>query len=218
VIDPLSLKNKAISTKTASRFLGKYGVHTGRPIISQVSRFDKWKDPIGVVKVFELVRKKKDCQLVLLGNFAADDPEAGQELIKLEKAVKKSSYSKDIHILTARDADNDLLVNAVQKTSAVVLQKSVKEGFGLTVTEAMFKGTPVVASEVGGIPLQIKHEENGFLAPPRAYRKFADYIVYLLDNETARKKMGQAARQTVKEKFLITRLLLDWLKLFNQYL
>ena len=214
-IDPLSVKNKPVSQTKISNYLSKFGIEQKKPIISQISRFDPWKDPIGVVRVFELVRKTMDCQLVLLGQFATDDPEGQKILLSLEKKVDKSPYKNDIKLLVV---DNAFLVNCLQRTSAVVIQKSIKEGFGLTVSEALYKETPVVASNIGGIPIQISDGLNGFLHNPRDFKGFSKSIVKLLKDEKLRISMGKAGKEHVKKNFLLTRLLLDWLDLMNNVL
>ena len=214
-IDPLTAKNKAVSETKVSKYLEKFGIDRKKPIISQVSRFDPWKDPIGVVKIFERVRKKMDCQLVLLGQFATDDPEGHKILRSLQKKVDKSSFKHDIKLVVV---DNAFLVNCLQRASSVVIQKSLKEGFGLTVTEALYKGTPVVASNVGGIPLQVIDGENGFLHNPHDLKGFSTSVLKLLKDEKLRTAMGKAGKEHVKKNFLITRLMLDWLYLMNNLL
>jgi trehalose synthase len=214
-IDPVTAKNKPVSETKISKYLAKFGIDRKKPIISQVSRFDPWKDPIGVVKIFERARKKMDCQLVLLGQFATDDPEGHKILLSLQKKVDKSSFKNDIKLLVV---DNAFLVNCLQRASAVVIQKSLKEGFGLTVTEALYKGTPVVASKVGGIPLQVLDGENGFLHSPQDLKGFSDSVLKLLKDEKLRATMGKAGKEHVIKNFLITRLMLDWLYLMNKVL
>ena len=214
-IDPLTAKNKPVSETKIYKYLEKFGIDCKKPIISQVSRFDPWKDPIGVVKVFERVRKKMISQLVLLGQFATDDPEGQKILQSLQKKVEKSPFKSDIKLLVV---DNAFLVNCLQRASSVVIQKSLKEGFGLTVTEALYKGTPVVASKVGGIPLQVIDGENGFLHNPHDLNSFSNSIIKLLKDEKLRTTMGKAGKEHVKKNFLITRLMLDWLYLMNNVL
>jgi trehalose synthase len=214
-IDPVTAKNKPVSETKMAKYLAKFGIDRKKPVISQVSRFDPWKDPIGVVKVFELIRKKMDCQLVLLGQFAADDPEGQKVLQSLQKKVDKSPFEKDIKLLVV---DNAFLVNCLQRASSVVIQKSLREGFGLTISEALYKGTPVVASKVGGIPLQVIDGVNGFLHNPQDFKGFSDSVIKLLKDEKMRMAMGQAGKEHVKKNFLITRLMLDWLVLFNRVL
>jgi trehalose synthase len=214
-IDPVTVKNKPVTDAKISKYLEKFGIERKKPIISQVSRFDPWKDPIGVVKVFERVRKKMNCQLVLLGQFATDDPEGQKVLQSLEKKVDKSPFKEDIKLLIV---DNAFLVNCLQRASSVVIQKSLREGFGLTIAEAMYKGTPVVASNVGGIPIQVKDGVNGFLHNPSDYNGFSCSIIKLLIDEKLRVEMGKAGKELVKENYLITRLMLDWLILLNKEL
>ena len=214
-IDPVAAKNKPVSETKISKFLEKFGVDRKKPIISQVSRFDPWKDPIGVVKVFERVRKKMDCQLVLLGQFATDDPEGHKILMSLQKKVDKSPFKNDIKLLIV---DNAFLVNCLQRASSVVIQKSLKEGFGLTISEALYKETPVVASKVGGIPTQVIDGVNGFLHNPKDYNGFSASIIKLLKDEKLRAEMGKAGKEYVEQNFLITRLMLDWLYLMNKVL
>ena len=213
-IDPLSHKNKSISDSDISKYLKKYGVPTDKPIITQISRFDKWKDPVGVVEVFKRVKEKVDCRLVLCGSMATDDPEGLIIFDKIKQHAKQLIKNKDIILITA---ENSILVNALQRTSAVIIQKSIREGFGLTVTEALWKETPVVTSNVGGIPLQITDGENGFLLEPYDLDGFADKTIELLKNPGLAKEMGRKGMETVKEKFLTTRILSDYLDLLNEF-
>jgi trehalose synthase len=214
-IDPLSSKNKQVSEGEIDWYMNKFGVDRSRPIISQVSRFDKWKDPVGVLKIFDLVRKRMDCQLVLLGQFASDDPEGQRIFQRVEQRMQKCKYKNDVILLVI---DNNFLVNCLQRASSVVIQKSLKEGFGLTVSEALYKGTPVVASNVGGIPLQVLDGVNGFLHEPADYFGFSNSIIKLLKDEKLRQQMGKNGREHVRKNFLITRLMLDWLTLFDSLL
>jgi trehalose synthase len=212
-IDPVTAKNKPVSETKITKYLEKFGIDRKKPIISQVSRFDPWKDPIGVVKVFERVRKTTDCQLVLLGQFATDDPEGHKILLSLQKKVDKSPFKNDIKLVVV---DNAFLVNCLQRASSVVIQKSLKEGFGLTVAEALYKGTPVVASKVGGIPLQVLDGVNGFLHSPHDIKGFSDSVIKLLKDEELCDTLGKTGKEHVKKNFLITRLMLDWLHLMNK--
>ena len=212
-IDPLTPKNKPVSENKITKYLSKFEIDRKKPIISQVSRFDPWKDPIGVVKVFEGIRRKMNCQLVLLGQFATDDPEGHKIILSLQKKVEKSSFKNDIKLLVV---DNAFLVNCLQRASSVVIQKSLKEGFGLTVAEALYKGTPVVASNVGGIPLQVVNGVNGFLHEPHNLRGFSDSVIKLLKEEKLRVTLGNAGKEHVRKNFLITRLMLDWINLMNK--
>ncbi len=209
-IDPLNLKNKQISTSTISRYLSKSGINEEKPILCQVSRFDKWKDPEGLIKIFNLIKKKIDCQLVLVGSMASDDPE-GQEIFEnLEKLVQEG---KDIHLLINAP---DIVINALQRASSVVIQKSLKEGFAITVSEALWKGVPVVASNVGGIPSQVIDGKNGYLIDPFDFNGFAEKITYLIKHPAIAKNMGKYGKNYVKNNFLITRHLLDYIQLMKK--
>jgi len=212
-IDPLSSKNIEISEKDVSKYLTKFGVHTDKPLITQISRFDKWKDPGGVIRVFKLVKKKVDCRLVLCGNIATDDPEGVRMYERVEKEARSLAERGDIVLVTDPAASNFIFVNALQRISSVIIQKSIKEGFGLVVAEALWKGTPVVASNVGGIPLQIMDGENGFLVDPHDNQGFADGIIRILQDPDLSKEMGRKGKEHVRKNFLITRLLMDYLDL-----
>jgi len=211
-IDPLIEKNVPKKKSELIKILKKQGIILKKPIISQISRFDKWKDPIGVIKVFKEIKKKIDCQLVLLGNLSIDDPEATEILKEIRR---RANHDPDIKILL-NVKDNDRVVNALQTLSHIVLQKSLKEGFALTVSEAMWKGTAVVGTNVGGIPLQIKNGKTGFLVNNN--QECVTVCLKLLKNKNIREKIGREAKKRVKEKFLITRHILDYLKLFYFYL
>jgi len=205
-IDPLSYKNRPISDADAKAKLREYKIPTDKPIVTQISRFDRWKDPEGVIKAFKIARKQVDCTLVLLGNAATDDPEG-------EQVFESLLGSKEERILILPFGDDTALVNALQSRSAVVLQKSVREGFGLTVTEAMWKGTPVIGGNVGGIRYQIHNGVNGYLV--NSVEEAAKRIVTLVKNKKLRNQMGKKARESVRRKFLTTRLLEQYLDLFN---
>ncbi len=211
-IDPLTVKNTEIDEKTKDKYLDKYDIEDDKPIISQISRFDKWKDPQGVIEVFDLVKEEIDCRLVLLGAMATDDPE-GPKIY--ESIMEKTKDRDDIIVI---NKESDILVNVLQRVSSVVIQKSLKEGFGLTVTEALWKGSPVVASEVGGIPLQITDEETGFLVDPENYEEVANKIIEILRDPELGAKLGGSARKQVKEHFLITEQLLSWLEVLKRAL
>ena len=211
-IDPLSAKNKPLDKNTIKKYLNKFGISNNRPIITQISRFDKWKDPEGVVKVFELVKKEVDCQLVLCGNLATDDPE-GRKIY--ERVSQKVKNRNDVILILE---ENNILVNALQTTASVVLQKSIREGFGLTVTEALWKKRPVVASEVGGIPLQIIDGKTGFLVEPNDIEGCARKVVQILKEPELARQLGENGHAHVKENFLITRSMLDNLDLMEELL
>ncbi len=206
-IDPFSIKNRDLSEKEIDERLRHYEIPTDLPLVVQISRFDRWKDPEGVIEAFKIARKEVDATLVLLGNVATDDPEGEEVYASLLK-------KKDERIIILSREDT-ALVNALQSRAAVVVQKSIREGFGLTVAEAMWKGTPVVGGNVGGIRYQIKDGENGFLVS--LVEETADRIVKLLKDKKLREEMGQKARKTVKEHFLMIRLLERYIDLFNSF-
>ena len=211
-INPLTLKNREIPEKTVMKYVTKAGVPTDKPIISQISRLDPWKDPEGVVDVFNLVKEKCDCRLVLCYNSATDDPEGLAMYTKVYRKAKRLVDRGDVIFVVG---NNEILVNSIQRISSVIVQKSLKEGFCLAVTEALWKEKPVVASNVGGIPAQIKDGENGFLLDPRDDEGFADRIIHVLKNPKEAPALGSKAKETVREKFLITRLLSDYLDMLD---
>ncbi|MBW1839740.1 MAG: glycosyltransferase [Deltaproteobacteria bacterium] len=207
-IDPISDKNRELSGKKVESVFKKFGIDRSRPVVTQVSRFDYLKDPIGVIKAYRLVKKNVDCQLVLAGGGATDDPEGAEVL---EKVKNEAKGDKDIFILLLPPASH-LEINALQRGSTIVLQKSLREGFGLTVAEALWKARPVIASAVGGIPLQIKHEYSGILT--HTIEGTAYWIKRLLNDPEYAKSLGVNGREHVKNHFLITRHLRDYLMLF----
>jgi trehalose synthase len=206
-IDPFSIVNKELGEEEISERLSHYDIPTDLPLVVQISRFDRWKDPEGVIKAFKLARREVDCTLVLLGNVATDDPE-GEEVYN----SLRENREERIIIQSVQDG---ALVNALQRRAAVILQKSLREGFGLTVSEAMWKGTPVIGGNVGGIRYQIEDEINGFLVS--SAEEAAVRIVQLIKDEKLRKTMGQRARETVRQKFLLTRYLEQYLDLFSSF-
>ena len=214
-INPCSPKNIDLSPKEITKHCKKFNIPTDKPIITQVSRFDRLKDPSGVIKVFRKVKSKIDCRLVLCGSMAVDDPEGIKIYEQILNCTQKMIDKKDIIIF---NVESDILVNVLQRISSVIIQKSIKEGFGLTVSEALWKETPVVASNVGGIPLQITDGKNGFLVEPLDCNGFADRIIYLLENPSIAEKIGKNGKEVVREKFLITRLLADYIDLLNELL
>ncbi len=211
-INPLSPKNVTISDRAIQEQLAKADVPMDKPLITQVSRLDPWKDPEGVIDVFKMVKEKVDCRLVLCYNVASDDPEGLQMYKKVQRKANKMLETGDILLVIG---NSEKLVNAIQKFSSVVIQKSIKEGFCLAVTEAMWKGTPVVASNVGGIPSQIQDGTCGYLLEPQDNEGFADRITHLLKNPDEGRELGRRAKEIVREKFLITRLLSDYLDMLN---
>ncbi len=206
-IDPFSIKNRELSEDEIDERLNHYNIPTDLPLVVQVSRFDRWKDPEGVIEAFKLAKKEAECTLILLGNVATDDPE-GEE-------VYKSLLDKQEERIIILSREDTALVNALQSRAAVVLQKSIREGFGLSVTEAMWKGTPVIGGNVGGIRHQIEDGVNGFLVS--SIEETAERMVQLLRDEKLRKKMGLKAREAVRKRFLMIRLLEQYLDLFNSF-
>ena len=206
-IDPFKIKNIEMSDEEIRNRLDHYRIPTDLPLVVQISRFDHWKDPMGVIKAFRLARREVDSTLVLLGNVATDDPE-GMEVYESLMGCKEER----IIILSHQDT---ALVNALQRKAAVVLQKSIREGFGLTVAEAMWKGTAVIGGNVGGIRYQIEDGVNGFLVS--SVEETAQRIVQLIKDEKLRHRLGRAARETVRKKFLMTRYLEQYLDLFGSF-
>ena len=206
-IDPLSDKNKELPQKVIDAVLEKYDIPKGKPIVAQISRFDRLKDPVGVIEAYRQVKRYIDCQLVLAGGGSVDDPEG---IKVLEEVRQKAKGDSDIHILLL--PQNDIEVNALQSASTVIIQKSIKEGFGLTVTEALWKAKPVVASNVGGIPLQIKHKYSGLLCHSIDGAAFA--IKQLLNSPEYAQKLGENGKEHIRNNFLITRHLRDYILLF----
>jgi trehalose synthase len=211
-INPLNLKNKELSEKTILKYVEKARIPTDKPVITQVSRLDPWKDPEGVLEVFKRVKEKVDCRLLFCYNLATDDPEGVQMYTKIQRKAQKLVDSGDVLLVVG---NNDILVNSIQRFSSVIIQKSIKEGFCLCVTEALWKGKPVVASNVGGIPSQIEDGKNGFLLEPNDTDGFAERIAFLLKNPKEGQKLGRQAKETVRQKFLITRLLSDYLDMLD---
>ena len=207
-IDPLSDKNKELPQQTIDSVLAKYGIPKDKPIITQVSRFDYLKDPLGVIQAFELVRKSIDCRLVFAGGTANDDPESDKVLAEVMERV---GNNPDIHVLLI-PSGSDIEINALQRASTIIVQKSLSEGFGLTVSEALWKGKPVVASAVGGIPLQVKNKFTGLLS--YGIEGTAYDLRQLLTNPEYARWLGENGREHVRHNFLITRHLRDYLLLF----
>ncbi len=206
-IDPFSITNREMSEREIKERLNRYNIPTDLPLVVQISRFDRWKDPQGVIEAFRLARRRADCTLVLLGDIATDDP-GGPEVYE----SLLDNRDERIIILSRQDS---ALVNALQRTATVVLQKSLREGFGLTVTEAMWKGAAVIGGNVGGIRHQIRDGKNGFLVS--SVREAAERIVHLINDKRLRLRLGQNARETVRKKFLLIRYMEQYLDLFNSF-
>ena len=206
-INPFSTTNKELEEAEIDERLAHYEIPGDLPLVVQVSRFDRWKDPQGVIDAFRLARREIEATLVLVGNVATDDPE-GQEIFE---SLCECGEER-IRVLSVQDS---ALVNALQRRAAVVLQKSLREGFGLTVTEAMWKGAAVIGGRVGGIRHQIVDGENGFLV--ESVEEAAQRMVQLLQDAALRRRLGEKARETVRERFLMTRLMEDWLDLIAAF-
>jgi trehalose synthase len=206
-IDLLSEKTE-LSREESTRFWPKYGIPQDRPIITQVSRFDYLKDPVGVIQAFEMVKKSIDCRLVFAGGTASDDPESDKVLAEVKE---RAGNNRDIHILLI-PPNSDFDINALQRGSTVIVQKSLGEGFGLTVSEALWKGKPMVASAVGGIPLQVKNKLTGLLTYGIEGTAYA--IRQLLSNPEYAEWLGNNGREHVKYNYLITRHIKEYLILF----
>jgi trehalose synthase len=211
-IDPLSVKNLDLPRPFGEELLKQYGVDVRRPIVCQVSRYDPWKDPIGVIEAFQIVREKvTDAQLVLAGSMATDDPEGFRVWEEVQEARADDS---DIHLLSNIQQVGNVQINAFQRLADVVVQKSIREGFGLTVSEALWKGRPVVGGRAGGIVSQIRDGYDGYLVD--SVEECAARTIELLADPVGADAMGTQGREHVRENFLATRELEDWLQLFSE--
>jgi len=186
----------------------RYGIDRSRPVITQISRFDFLKDPLGVIRAYKMAKRSMDMQLVLAGGGATDDPEGP---MIMEQVKEEADKDKDIFVLFLPPS-SDLEINALQRGSTIVLQKSLREGFGLTVSEALWKGKPVIAGAVGGIPLQIRHQYSGILT--HSIEGTAQWIKRLLSEPEFAAKLGANGREHIRNNFLITRHIKDYLLLF----
>jgi trehalose synthase len=210
-IDPLAPKNIALSAEDAAYIVDQFGIDVERPLLTQVSRFDPWKDPLGVIDAFRIARESHPgLQLGLVGSMAHDDPE-GWDFYN--QTVEHAGGDPDIFILSNLNNIGSVEVNAFQVYSAAVLQKSIREGFGLTVTEGLWKARPTVAGRVGGIPAQIQDGETGWLVDS-VEECAAACLEILAEPEEARRR-GVRGKEYVRQHFLTPRLLRDWLALFN---
>ena len=214
-IDPFTEKNQPMSIEPAVSIMEQFNVNISRPTITQVSRFDSWKDPLGVIQAYYLAKNEiPNLQLIMAGFFLAyDDPEAMEVL---EKLTKHAESDPDIHLFSdikrLQDISNDSFINALYTASTVIIQKSIREGFGLTMTEAMWKGKAVVAGRTSGSLIQINNNKNGILIS--STEEAAHAIVRLVKSKELRDKLGEAAHESVKNHFLLSRFLLDNLKLY----
>jgi trehalose synthase len=207
-IDPLSEKNKDLPENVIDSVFSRFGIDRSRPVVTQISRFDYLKDPLGVIKAYKVAKKHADLQLVLAGGGATDDPEGP---VIMQQVKEEAEKDKDIFVLFLPPA-SDLEINALQRGSTVVLQKSLKEGFGLTVSEALWKGKPTIASAVGGIPLQIAHKYSGILT--HSVDGTAYWIKQLIHEPQYAQRLGVNGKEHIKNNFLITRHIKDYLLLF----
>jgi trehalose synthase len=203
-IDPLSDKNRTLESSYVTSVLEKYHIDPGRPVLTQISRFDRFKDPLGVIAAYELVKKRHRCQLVLAGGGAPDDPEGGEVLREVQQAAEDDP---DIHVLLLPPF-SDLEINALVRGSTVVIQKSIREGFSLTVSEALWKKKAVVGGAAGGIKLQVIDGMTGFLV--HSVEGAATRITQLLGDRRLRERMGENGYQHVRQNFLVTRHVRDY--------
>ncbi|MFH1841501.1 MAG: glycosyltransferase, partial [Candidatus Nealsonbacteria bacterium] len=216
-INPFTEKNRSMAKRKTGQILEKYGIDINKPIVSQVSRFDPWKDQISTIKAYRTAKKKIfRLQLILVGFLETlDDPES---LRMYQKIKKYSDNDPDIFIFSdlkqIKKSSDDPLINAVYANSDIVIQKSTREGFGIVVTEAMWKSKPVIGGKRTGIRLQIKNGKNGFLIS--SAEEISDLIIKLMEDKNLRKKIGASAHKTIKEKFLMPRLILDFLKIYKK--
>ena len=213
-IDPLTPKNMAFPPEDAAYIIDQFGIDVDRPLLTQVSRYDPWKDPLGVIDAYRLVKETyPDVQLALVGSMAHDDPEG---MAFLDQTIAYAGGDPDIFVLSNLNNVGSVEVNAFQVHSRVVIQKSIREGFGLTVSEALWKARPTVGGAVGGILAQIEDGETGWLV--RSATECAEACIEILDDPDAARVRGLAGKEHVRRNFLTPRLLRDWLVLFNRLL
>jgi len=208
-IDPQNDKNKFMTLEEAKKLISVFGIDTKRPLVTQISRFDPWKDPLGVIEAYRIAKKKiPTLQLALVGEMASDDPE-GEKIYKI--ALSEAVADSDIYLLVL--PHSNLVINAFQTASDIIVQKSIREGFGLTVTEAMWKGKAVIGGNVGGIKMQIDDGINGFLV--ESPKECAEKIVKLIKDQNLREEMGREAKKKVGENFLLPHKVFKWLLIFH---
>jgi trehalose synthase len=213
-IDPLTPKNMALSAEDAAYIVDQFGIDVERPLLTQVSRFDPWKDPLGVIDAYRIVKAERpDVQLALVGSMAHDDPEGWDYY---NRTVTYAEGDADVYILSNLNNIGSVEVNAFQVHSAAAIQKSTKEGFGLTVTEALWKTRPMVASRVGGIVAQIQDGETGWLVDPYSPEECARACLEILADPAAARQRALRGKEFVRRNFLMPRLLRDWLVLLNK--
>jgi trehalose synthase len=207
-IDPLSDKNRDLPEEQIRGVMERLKIPTDKPLVTQVSRFDRIKDPLGVIEAFQRVKPYIDARLLLVGGSADDDPEGAQVLSE----VQERAHSDEDIIVMSLPPTSHVEINAIQRASTIILQKSLREGFGLTVTEALWKGKPVIASAVGGIPLQMTHKHSGILT--HTIDGAAYWIKQLLSEPEYAKKLGENGKEYVRQNFLLTRHLRDYMLMF----
>ena len=211
-IDPLAPKNMALSPEDASYVCQQFGIDVDRPLICQVSRFDPWKDPMGVIDAYRAVKERRpDTQLALVGSMATDDPE-GWEFFNA--TIAHAEGDPDVHILNNFNNVGAIEVNAFQSQADVVIQKSTREGFGLTVSEAIWKARPFIGGNVGGIPLQVKDGESGYLV--QSVEECASRALEIIEDPALGKQLGRTGKEYVRSHFLTPRYLRDYLRIFLQ--
>jgi trehalose synthase len=211
-IDPLAPKNMALSPEDAAYVCDQFGIDVDRPLVCQVSRFDPWKDPLGVIDAFRIVKEARpDVQLALVGSMASDDPE-GWDFFNA--TIAHADGDPDIHILNNFNNVGSIEVNAFQSHADVLIQKSTREGFGLTVSEAIWKARPFIGGDVGGIPLQVEDGKTGFLVS--TVEQCAQRSLEILEDPQLGKDLGRTGKEHVRKNFLMPRLLRDWLKVFSE--
>ena len=213
-IDPLSTKNKELSANEIARVLEKYGIDCECPLLVQIGRFDPWKGIGTSINIYKMVKREVNCQLVIAGGMASDDPEGE---VVFNQACEEAKEDLGIHIIRLPEdvQVSALEVNALQRAAKVMLQPSIKEGFGLVITEAMWKGKPVITREVGAIPIQIRGGETGFFVT--STKKAAKKVIRLLGNPCIAESMGEKAHNYVKEHFLMPDRVADYLRIFNYF-
>src|SRR5882757_9955544 len=210
-IDPVSTKNMDLPDDICKRAVAEMGLDLGRPLLVQISRFDPWKDPLGVIEAYRLAKTRNPkIQLAMIGAMAGDDPQ-GWEILNTINA--EAVDDPDLHVFTNLTGVGNMEVNAFQRTADVVLQKSIREGFGLVVAEAFWKSKPVVAGHAGGIPLQFPTEYEGYLV--ESVQQCAEKALFLLDHGDVAESFGRAGRAKVRAEFLLPRLILDELRLLR---
>lgn len=213
-IDPLSTKNMELPEDVCKRALANAGIDLRRPLLLQVSRFDPWKDPLGVIKTYGLVKEKRpEVQLALVGAMAGDDPEGWR---MLEVINRESAKDTDMYVFTNLTGVGNMEVNVFQRGADVVIQKSLREGFGLVISEALWKGRPVVAGRAGGIPMQFPESYQEYLVSD--VEECAEKTLRLLEDAEERKAFGEAGQERVRAEFLLPRLMRDELKLVKEVL